>query len=82
METNLIGYYQIDCEILIAVSDCKQIKMIPMIKSVLDENDLVLISYSTNYNILIFLLSLFRGIQSFINTKLVFFNTTIIKECL
>jgi hypothetical protein len=42
METNLIGYYQIDCEILIAVSDCKQIKMIPMIKSVLDENDLVL----------------------------------------
>ena len=36
METNLIGYYQIDCEILIAVSDCKQIKMIPMIKSVLD----------------------------------------------
>ena len=43
METNLIGYYQIDCEILIAVSDCNQIKMIPMIKSVFDENDLVLI---------------------------------------
>ena len=60
METNLIGYYKIDSDIFVAVSDCKQIKMIPMIKSVLDENDLVLISYSTNYNILIFLLSLFN----------------------
>ena len=37
METNLIGYYKIDYEIFIAVSDRKQIKMISIIKSVLDE---------------------------------------------
>jgi hypothetical protein len=51
METNLIGYYKIDSDIFVAVSDRKQIKMIPMIKTVLDGNDFVRVSYSTKYNI-------------------------------
>ena len=37
METNLIGYYKIDSDIFVTVSDRKQIKMISIIKSVLDE---------------------------------------------
>jgi hypothetical protein len=53
METNLIGYYKIDSDIFVAVSDRKQIKMIPMIKTVLDGNDFVQVSYSTKYNIYI-----------------------------
>ena len=36
METNLIGYYKIDSDIFVAVSDRKQIKMLPIIKTVLD----------------------------------------------
>ena len=51
METNLIGYYKIDSDIFVAVSDRKQIKMIPMIKTVLDGNDFVRVSYSTKYKI-------------------------------
>ena len=51
METNLIGYYKIDSDIFVTVSDRKQIKMIPMIKTVLDGNDFVRVSYSTKYNI-------------------------------
>ena len=58
METNLIGYYKIDSDIFVAVSDRKQIKMIPMIKTVLDV-ETILFEFLTQPSIIYTILFLF-----------------------